>query len=389
VGLASFKLRYGRTLVSFGPGSVESLASWLSRFKRVYVVAGRSAARVSGALDDVEKYLRASGVEYEVFSGVFPNPTASLVDSVAELIWRYGAEAVVAVGGGSTIDVAKIASVVVSCGGRARDYLSRSRDVCDALPLAAVNLTHGTGSEVDRYAVATIEETHEKVSIASEYIYPSLGIDDPRYLVTLPRVQTVYTSLDAFYHAIESSTSKASSPFTRSLAEEVVRLISRWLPVAVSNPADLEARYWLLYASLLAGIAVDNSRTHMIHALEHVLSGLEPRLAHGAGLAALGPSAIEFLYREVPEVLHRLLRYLDPSLRPDPEDSGKAAAAVRRFQAEVEFSESLLDYGFTADRVDEVVSITFKSLGYLLSLAPLEVGEDLVRRIYLNSLRRY
>ena len=366
---------------------MESLGSWLPKFRRVYVVASRGAARVSGALADVERYLRASGVGYEVFSGVFPNPTASLVDTVAELIWRYGAEAVIAVGGGSTIDVAKIASVVASCGGRTRDYLRRFRDVCGALPVAAVNLTHGTGSEVDRYAVATIEETHEKVSVASEHIYPSLGVDDPRYLVTLPRAHTIYTSLDAFYHAIESSTSRSSSPLTRSLAEEVVRLVSRWLPVAVSNPSDLEARYWLLYASLLAGIAVDNSRTHLIHALEHALSGLEPRLAHGAGLAALGPAAIEVLYKEVPEVLHRLLKYLDPSLRPDPEDSSKAAAAVRRFQVEVGFSESLLEYGFTADRANEVTSIAFKSLGYLLSLAPLEVDEDLIKRIYLNSLR--
>ena len=93
-----------------------------------------------------------------------------MVDTVAELIWRYGAEAVVAVGGGNTIDVAKIASVVASCGGRTRDYLRRSRDVCGALPVAALNLTHGTGSGVDRYAVTTIEETHEKVSVASEHI---------------------------------------------------------------------------------------------------------------------------------------------------------------------------------------------------------------------------
>ena len=167
----------------------------------------------------------------------------------------------------------------------------------------------------------------------------------------------------------------------------MVKLVSRWLPVAVSNPSDLEARYWLLYASLLAGIAVDNSRTHLIHAIEHALSGLEPRLAHGAGLAALGPAAIEVLYREVPEVLHRLLKYLDPSLRSDPEDSSRAAAAVRGFQAAVGFSESLLDYGFTADRADEVTSVVFKSLSYLLNLAPLEVDGDLIRRVYLDSLR--
>ncbi|MEM4831499.1 MAG: iron-containing alcohol dehydrogenase, partial [Sulfolobales archaeon] len=281
---------------------------------------------------------------------------------------------------------AKIASVITVCGGRASEYLKRARDVCGALELIAVNLTHGTGSEINRIAVATIDETREKVSIASDYLYPLIAIDDPRYLITLPKNQTIYTAIDAFYHALEASTSRASSPFTRTLCEAVVQLIVRWLPIAVKKPYDIEARYWLLYASTLAGIAVDNSRTHLIHAIEHVLSGLEPSLAHGSGLASIGPAAIKLLYRHVPEVLYELLKHLDSSLNPDPSDAEKAAEAVRKFQMEVGFREHLTDYGFTAEMAERVSEMAFKSMAYLLELSPIDVNRDLLRGLYLEVL---
>ncbi len=384
--LGRFVLRSGRTVLHFGPGSVSALEGWLSEFKRVHVVTSRSAARISGALGEVSRYLDRNGIKYEVYDGVVPNPSASLVDAVAERIWRFGAEAVIAIGGGSVIDVAKLGSAVAACGGRAAEYLRRERSVCGALKIAAINLTHGTGSEVDRFAVATVDETREKVSVASDYIYPSIAVDDPRYLTTLPRSQTVYTALDALYHALESSTSRASSPFTRTLAQESVRLILRWLPEAVEKPENLEARYWLLYASALSGICVDNSRTHFIHAIEHVLSGLEASLAHGAGLAALGPAAVRVLYASSPGPLHELLKHVDPSLSPSPEDAERAADALRRFQERVGFRESLADYGFTAEMAEKVADSALKSMRYLLDLAPVDASRDLVKRVYLESL---
>lgn len=362
------------------------LERWLSGFRKIYVVTSKTAAKISGALGDVVSYLERSGIRYEIFDGVTPNPAASQVDVAAERIWRFGAEAVIGIGGGSVIDTAKLASVIVTCGGRAYEYLKREREVCGALKLAAVNLTHGTGSEVDRVAVATVDETHEKVSIASEYMYPSISIDDPRYLVTLPRNQTIYTALDAFYHAIESSTSRVSSPFTRTLGETSVQLIVKWLPVAVRDPGNLEARYWLLYASALSGIAVDNSRTHLIHAIEHVLSGLEPSLPHGAGLAMLGPVVTEMLYTHQHDVLYNILKYIDPNLTPDPGSSRRVADAIRRFQMSVGFRELLTDYGFTAEVADRVAEIAMRSMKYLLDLAPLDIDSELIKKIYLNSI---
>jgi len=352
----------------------------------VFIVTSRRAARVSGALDDVLSILTKLGVKYEHYDGVVPNPSTRIANDVGERVWRFGAEAIVAIGGGSVIDVAKIASIIAECGGKAEEYIKRVREVCAALPVAAINLTHGTGSEINRYAVATIEETHEKLSVASDHIYPAISIDDPRYLKTLPKNQTIYTSLDALYHAIEAATTKTSSPYTVMLGEEVVKLIAKWLPVALQQPENLEARYWLLYASMLAGIAIDHGRTHLVHAMEHALSGLKPELAHGAGLAILGPHIVIHIYRAMPEVMHRLLRHLDPSLEPTPDHAEKASEALARFQRSVGFTERLSDYGFTPEHFDTVARLTMESTRYLIDLAPFNVTVDMLKEVYAKAL---
>ncbi len=384
--LQRFSVRSGRAVIYFGPNTVSALEKWVSRFWRVYIVTSRHAAKVSGALDEVLTILSKLGIRFEHYNAVTPNPTTKIVNEIAERVWRFGADAIIAIGGGSVIDSAKLASIIVECGGRAEDYLKAGREVCGALPVVAVNLTHGTGTEADRYAVATIEETNEKLSIASDYIYPAISIDDPRYLKTLPRNQTVYTALDAMYHAIEAATSRASSPYTRMLGEKVIELVVRWLPLALREPENLEARYWLLYASMLAGIAIDHGRTHLIHAMEHALSGLKPELAHGAGLGILGPHIVVHIYRAVPEVMHGLLRYLDPSLEPIAEYAEKAGEAIAKFQASIGFTEKLRDYGFTAEDFEKVAKLTMESARYLVNLAPFDVTIDMLKEIYSKAL---
>jgi len=384
--LPRFSLRYAGTQLFFGPETVENLEKWVSQFKRVYLVTGRKSAEVSGALKDVTQILERAGVKYERFSEVFPNPTDTLVNRLGELMWRFGAEAVIAIGGGSVIDTAKNASVVAACGGTIEDYIKGRREVREALPIAAVNLTHGTGTEVDRYAVTTIERTKEKISLAHPAIYPKISIDDPRYLLTLPKNQTIYTTLDALYHAIESATTRDSPPIVEPIAEEAVKLIARYLPKAVENPRDLEARYWLLYASMLAGIAIDLGRTHLVHAIEHALSGLRPELPHGAGLAIIGPRIVEATYRARPEKTWRLLRHLDPELEPREEHAPRAAKAVEEFQKRVGFSEKLRDYGFSEADEPKVVELTMKSLGFLVRLAPFDVSEEFVKEVFRRSL---
>ena len=381
-----FMVRSGPAKVYFGIGSIEELDPWVRSYRRVFIVTGRHSARVSGALDDVVGILSKHGIEYGIYDKVLSNPTTDMVDEAASMIQGGGAEAVIVIGGGSVIDTAKIASVIARCGGYAREYLKGIRKPYASIPLVAINLTHGTGTEADRYAVITIMETNEKIGVASEYFYPSISIDDPRYLKTLPRNQTIYTALDAFYHALESATSKTGSPYTEMLGEKTVELIAKWLPLAIKNPGDIEARYWLLYASMIAGISIDHGRTHLIHAMEHALSGINPRLAHGAGLAILGPHIVKLVYKTKPETTYKLLRHIDPALKPKPEYAIQAAKTVKEFQEKIGFKEKLENYGFTTQHIEKIKQITLESLKHLAELAPFKITPELIEDIYKNTL---
>lgn len=352
--LRSFVLRYAGVELHFGVNTIVRLADWLKRHERVLLATGRRSAKESGALDDVLRIASECGAAHEIFSEVTPNPWASQADKMAERAWSVGAEAIVAIGGGSVIDAAKVAAMVAASGGRAADYVYGRRRARGCLPVYAVNLTHGTGTEVDRYSVLTIDETREKRGMVS--IYPTVSIDDPRYTVTLPRDQTIYVSLDAFYHAYESATQPNSPPFVELLSVESIGLLREWLPRAVESPGSLEARYWLLYASMLAGIAIDVAGTHVNHLLEHELSGINPKLAHGCGLALLGPRVAYYTHRIAPHASARVLRPLDPSIKPVPEDAEKAMRAVAEFQRSVGFVERLSDYGLTEGDLPRIAS---------------------------------
>ena len=154
-----------------------------------------------------------------------------------------------------------------------------------AVPIVAINLTHGTGSEANRFAVATVVKKDFKPAIAYDCIYPTYSIDDPKVCTKLSLKQTLYTSIDAINHVVEASTSKVASPYAISLAKETIRLVAKYLPLAAKNPEDLEARYFLMYAALLGGICFDNGLLHYTHALEHPLSAVKHDLSHGLGLA--------------------------------------------------------------------------------------------------------
>ncbi|MFP3220533.1 MAG: iron-containing alcohol dehydrogenase [Candidatus Marsarchaeota archaeon] len=350
----AFSFNYAGVRLYFGEGSVKKLKDHLKPRSSVLVVTSKSAARVSGALDDAKAVFQELNIEYFNYDGVTPNPTTAESQEIAKLAWEKGVDALVAIGGGSVIDAAKVASVVRKNGGTANDYIYYKRSGGSGIPLLAVNLTHGTGTEVDRYAVLTDAEKGQKRGVA--ILYPEASADDPHYLLSLPKDQTIYTALDAFYHSYEAVTRLGTTPPVELLTKEAISLIKQWLPSAVSDLKNEEARYWLLYASMLAGIAIDMEGTHIIHALEHQLSGANPKVPHGAGLAMLGPRSAYHTHSINPAKSAEVLKILDPTIRPVAEDATKAEKAIADFQAQVGFEQKLSDYGFTKDQLEVMVA---------------------------------
>jgi len=164
--LKRFSFKYADTILYFGLNAVENLKNYINGYEHVTIVTGKSSAKLSGALKDVEFILKDFNVSYNVFDKIESNPTVECADELAYEIWENSSDAVIAIGGGSVIDTAKVASVIALSGGSAREYLRKNK-VKRALPLYAVNLTHGTGSEIDRFTVLT--DGNEKIIISIRY----------------------------------------------------------------------------------------------------------------------------------------------------------------------------------------------------------------------------
>lgn len=207
-------------------------------------------------------------------------------------------------------------------------------------------------------------------------------------MVKLPIHQTCYVSVDAINHVVEASTSKVANPYTILLAKETVRLVSRYLPQALQHPGDLTARYYLTYASLIAGICFDNGLLHFTHALEHPLSGVKPDLSHGLGLGILLPSVIKEIYPSVSEVLADILSPIVCGLEGNPGEAEIAAKGIEKWLYSIGITEKLTDLGFKENDVEKLTKLAFEtpSLDLLLSMAPIDADEKVVSNIFRNSL---
>ncbi len=385
--MEKFTIHNGGVKLFFGFKVIGETRKYLNGQSRLLIVTGRRSGEISGALPDVKALLEDVGIEYCIHRGVRPNPDADTIDSIVQSYGECGAKGIIAVGGGSVIDSAKAAAVVAEDGGPITDYVLGRRPLPKHKPfLYAVNLTHGTGSEIDRFSVVTIPELRLKLGFGPGY--PDVSVDDPRYTLTLPRNQTIYTSIDALAHGIESSTSRLSSPYTRLLGGEAARLVFKYLPLALSEPGNVEYRYWLLYASMIAGISIDHGITHLGHGLEHALSGYNHDLPHGAGLAILYKKLVEIFYTYYPEIMHGIMKNLDPGLKPRSEHAVRAREAYNRFLEGIGFKETLRSYGFDEDLVREVAEfyVSNRWMRRYHNLSTIPVTRGLVENILLCVL---
>ena len=383
-----------RTTVYFGVGAINKIQDIAKDLKskgidKVIVMSGRNAYKATGAWDVVEKALKDNEIGYVNYDKVTPNPTTYHVDKATAMAKEFGAKAIISIGGGSPTDAGKSVAILLENEGKtASDVYEFKFTPEKAAPIVSINLTHGTGTETNRFAVVTIPEKNYKPAIAYDCIYPTYAIDDPALMVKLSPKQTRYVSIDAINHVVEAATSKVASPYTVTLAAEVVNLVTKYLPDAIVNPEDLTARYYLAYAAMMAGVCFDNGLLHYTHALEHPLSAVKPDLSHGLGLAMLLPAVIKAMYNDKKDVLNYILAPMITDFdNPTPI---KVAQDVQKWLASVDVKEKLEDIGFTADDVDKLVDLTFEtpSLAGLLSIAPSGNSKEIVKQIYTDSLKQ-
>ena len=379
-----------RTAVYFGCGAINKINDIAKDFKtkgldKVIVMSGRNAYKATGAWDVVEKALKANSIEYVNYDGVTPNPTTTAVNEAAKIAKEFGAKAVIAIGGGSPTDAGKSVAILMKYPDKtANDIYEFTFTPQEAAPIVAINLTHGTGTETNRFAVVTIPEKEYKPAIAYDCIYPTYAIDDPALMVKLSPKQTRYVSIDAVNHVVEASTSTVTSPYAVTLAREVITLVAKYLPKAIENAEDLEARYYLAYAAMLGGVCFDNGLLHYTHALEHPLSAVKPELSHGLGLAMLLPAVVKNIYKAKEETLKYILEPIAGKFN----SADEASNGVYEWLKSVGVPSKLKDEGFTDADIPNLVNLAFTtpSLDGLLAIAPTKATKEAVEEIYRNSL---
>jgi alcohol dehydrogenase len=316
------RIRFGRGAVTILPELVRDAGG-----RRVFIVTDAGVV-ASGVVDIVRRSLEARGIEVGVYDRVEPNPGTSSVErgSAALVVFGTPGTIVVPVGGGSSMDTAKAVSLHAINGGGVLALGYHDPDLVPGLPLVAVPTTAGTGAETNTYGVITDELAGRKAYVGHPSVLPVASVLDPELTVGLPPGPTAATGVDAMTHSLESLLSRNPNPFAEAIALHVIQTVARWLPVAVDDGGNLEARSQLLVAAHLAGLGqASGTGVGAVHAIGHAL-GTRGRLAHGTALATVLPEVLA-TYLDVRErelVLIAIALAVASPLDP-PADAARAA----------------------------------------------------------------
>lgn len=334
------------TRVVFGNGALARVSEFSAQLgKKPFVVTGRASARANGS---VNRLLTALGNAH-VYSGVNENPTNASCEDAAEKCRSRKCDCIIALGGGSAIDLAKAVAVLATNPGKAADYYGTDKYSRDPLPLIAMPTTAGTGTEVTPYSVLVDVDANDKRTIGGTGLFPRVAILDPELTVSVPHGVTIHTGLDVLSQGMEGVLSRFATPITDTLGLETIRLVMEWLPRAADHPEDLEARGWMLHAAMLSGIVVAQTGTTLVHGMGYLYT-TECGVAHGLANALLLPPLLEYNAQHAPEKMQAVAAALGEPCGPNAA-GGVTASAVRRFVEHLGLSPRASDHNVSESQL--------------------------------------
>jgi alcohol dehydrogenase class IV len=346
----TFTLTPGSVNIRFGAGSVAQLPEVVAGLnkKKVFIVTDPGVAS-AGVLAKVEAILASAGIETASYTDIKPNPTTTLIDAAAKAGVAFGADCIVALGGGSSLDSSKgIALVVANPTFSSAKFDYSITPDRPAVPIIAIPTTSGTGSETNNWGVIDDPIRQCKFYVGDASTTPVVAILDPELTLGLPPRPTAGTGIDALTHAIESLTSKGSSPVSEAYAHQAVKLISRALPIAVKDGQNVDARGDMLMGAHLAGLALTLSGLGLVHGIAHSVSA-HVGAAHGEALATVLPEVMQFNSREVSDIYASVGNDMGVSANSDT-----AIEAVRDLSDSINIRNSLSHYGVTQAMVSDI-----------------------------------
>lgn len=330
----------------------------------------------AGVVQRVIDPLKQANVNVQVFNGGEPEPSMKTALACADAARDFQADVLVAIGGGSNMDLGKITAVLYAHGGHPRDYVGDGNIPGSVTPLICVPTTAGTGSEVSFATVINDNEQNKKVGILSNYLRPRIALVDPLMTVTCPPKVTADSGIDALTHAIEAYTAvdnetfplpegertvyQGRHPLGSCLAEKAIGLIGQFLRRAVKDGNDLEARDGMALAALLAGMAFSNVGVAAVHALEYPL-GAAVHAPHGLGNGLLLPYVMRFNMPEREAEFAKIAQLLgqDVTNLSIPDAAEQAIVAVEKLRADIGIPKQLRDIGVKEDQLRGLAESAF------------------------------
>ncbi len=354
--------------VEFGMGSLKKLPSILAenKSKHVFLISDRGLEKI-GVVKRVVDIIEACGVQITSYLDVVPNPTVDNVNVCTAAYNASGADYIIALGGGSPMDVAKAVGVLATYGGKITDYEGAHVVPGEITPIIAIPTTAGTGSEVTASAVITDESRNYKLSVFSYFNIPKYAILDPTLIMSLPAFIAAPTGLDSLIHAIEAYVSTAASPFSDAMAEKAMELIGANLRRFVANRADEEAACGMMLGSNFAGIAFAWARLGNVHAMSHPVSAFF-HVPHGTANSIILPTVMEYnalADKGRYEVIYNYIKE-ENGVTTDFTPS-MLIEEIKQLNKTLGIPASLSEVGVTADKIEVMAADAMKSGNILVN----------------------
>lgn len=346
--------------IIFGQNSIKKLPELIKELDAKHVLlVYDSGVKAAGISDIVEQKIKEADVEPVIFDGVIPNPTDEVVEEAAKQAAAASIDMIVAVGGGSAIDLAKAVNILLTNPGPIDQYAGMDQVKNLTKPLIAIPTTAGTSSEITDVIALINTEKVCKYVIIGKNVPATHAIVDPEFTKTMPASVTAATGMDAITHAIESYVSVMSNPITEFQSLKGLEILSKNIERAVKEPENMEAREQMMLGCVITGFAFTNANLGLVHGIAHTLSA-HFQLPHGMANAAVLPYVVKFNAAAVPEKMTQIARALDLETTGNAEDDTNAVVEKLKILEAAIGIQSLKEQGVPEDAFDMLAEDVLK-----------------------------
>lgn len=384
---------YNPTRILFGAGELNNLyKQTMPGKKALLLISNSKSTKVNGSLDRTIEQLEKAGIEYAIFDKIMENPYKSVIMEGAAFAKENACDFILALGGGAVLDASVAIAAMATNPGDLWDYVFGGTGKAmplknPGLPIVTIATTSGTGSEINCWGVISNPDTNEKIGFGAPELVPVLAIVDPELMRTVPAKYTAYQGFDALFHNTEVMISNGVNILSEAIALSAIENITKYLPRAVRDGNDMEAREHVAYGSTLAGITMQLTSTTAEHSMEHSMSAYHHNLPHGAGLIMISKAFYEFFIerRACDEQFIKMAKAMGIENADKPEDFITALVKLQEDCGVADLKMS--DYGFKKEESMTLARGARSMQGGLFLANPCEMTDEDCAGIFDKSYR--